>query len=235
MLSHFCCLGFSPGGSSSLLRTSLRNGVTAAGHRLWSSPGTAIVSPVSPRRCSTGRMELLVTACPRPAPPRADEVLRDSGHLGAGGELFPMEVGAGLQRPPEGYVKGEINWLQSLLTMEELNLFTGGGNEASLGFWWEKTQKPSECWGATAWTEQGVPSCSGWGHACVLHPCSPVSRPWVAFFLTVGDLLPGDLVCVSPSFSTAWGIHRITEAGESPGVSAPSLTFWTSAPSLLQA
>lgn len=55
----------------------------------------------------------------------------------------------------------------------------------------------------------------------------------MAFFLTVGDLLPGDLVCVSPSFSTAWGIHRITEAGGSSGVSAPSLTVWTSAPSLL--
>lgn len=51
------------------------------------------------------------------------------------------------------------------------------------------------------------------GHACVLHPCSPISRSWVAFCFTVGDFLPGELVHVSPTFSTAWGTHRITETG----------------------
>lgn len=60
--------------------------------------------------------------------------------------------------------------------------------------------------------EQEVP---WWGHACVLHPCSPASRSWVAFCLTVGDSWPEELVHMSPRFSTVG----------SSGVSAPSLTF----------
>ena len=129
----------------------------------------------------------------------------------------------------ETFIGFRARWLRRKPTccqVEEMRHHLAFGGE---------NKKPSECWGATAWMDQGAPWCSGWGHACVLHPCSPVSRSWVAFCLTLGDLVPGELVHARPSFSTAWGTRRITDAGGASGVSAPSLTFWTSAPSLLQA
>lgn len=96
----------------------------------------------------------------------------------------------------EKFVGSRAQWFQRKSTrgqVEEMRHYLAFGGE---------NKKPSECWGAMAWTEQGVLWCSGWGHACVLHPCSPVSRSWVAFCFTVGDLLPAELVHVSSSFST---------------------------------